>query len=281
MFGRHFFGNPDDPGTEIPCEDEVLTPEQLLVELPTMNAGFQTIATQLSRDLPRAFEDSAEESRLELAKILRMEKGRVTSAETLEKLDSDGVNTHTRRMRINDTWTLPAVEFIPEGAMRSVIVISDTGRQSAADQIQKLISEKARVLAVDVYNCGEAKIPTHDFLFGLLVSSVGSRPLGVMTQQVQGVTEWWTREVGGPVELMTTGKRTSLAGVCVAALTDEKSLKSLTTTGGLSSLKDVISQGLAIPDGAELFCFGLLERFDVPQLKKLARCAVYETDRKN
>jgi hypothetical protein len=42
------------------------------------------------------------------------------------------------------------------------------------------------------------------------------------------------------------------------------------TLGGFASLKEIVDAGLAIPDGPELFCFGLLKAVDVPQLKRLA-----------
>ena len=38
----------------------------------------------------------------------------------------------------------------------------------------------------------------------------------------------------------------------------------------MKSLKEVIQQNMTVDQAAELFCFGLLEWFDIPQLAALA-----------
>jgi hypothetical protein len=125
------------------------------------------------------------------------------------------------------------------------------------------------VLAVDVLHVGESKLPSHDFLFGLLISAVGQRPLGVQAAQVNAIADWWAPQVGKPVQLKAVGRRSSLIAWCSAAL-NAKSLAGVKTQGGFGSLKEVIDAGLAIPDGPEMFCFGLLQVVDVPELKRLA-----------
>ena len=42
-------------------------------------------------------------------------------------------------------------------------------------------------------------------------------------------------------------------------------------TGGMTSLKEIIDNNGAVDKMPELFCFGLLDHFDILQLKALAR----------
>ncbi len=58
-------------------------------------------------------------------------------------------------------------------------------------------------------------------------------------------------------------------GWCAAALS-AGNLTGVTTTGALESLTEIFDRGLAVPDGPELFCFGLLEVADAADLKRLA-----------
>ena len=73
-----------------------------------------------------------------------------------------------------------------------------------------------------------------------------------------------------PVILKAVGPRSSLFALIAAALQPE-SISSVELTGAMSSLKEVVDNNGSVDKTPELFCFGLLEHFDVPQLKALAR----------
>ena len=75
--------------------------------------------------------------------------------------------------------TVPVVELIPKGASGAVILIGDGGRAALGAEAQRLIAEGKRVIAVDPFYFGESKIRTHDYLYALLLSDVGDRPLGL------------------------------------------------------------------------------------------------------
>ncbi len=269
MIGQHFYPDAKFDAVEIPCEKEVKTADELKVDLPADNAGFNTLAKRLAKDLPRAPHDSSPDARRKrLAEILRYSPVSVATAEAVATEMKDDVTIHRWKLNIADRWTLPATEFIPEGATRSVVILSDAGRTTPGETIETLLKQKTRVLAVDPYNTGESKIPSHDFLFGLLVAATGERPLGVMTAQINAVTDWWARETSGPVEVNAIGRRTSLATICASAL-NVHSIKSVSTKDGLASLKQIIDEGVNITAGPEFFCFGLLEEFDIPQIAEL------------
>jgi hypothetical protein len=71
------------------------------------------------------------------------------------------------------------------------------------------------------------------------------------------------------VTIKSVGPRSSLFALVAAALEPE-AISNLEPTGAMTTLKEVIEQNGAVDKTPELFCFGLLEHFDIPQLKALA-----------
>ena len=268
MVGRHFYADAAFDPREIPCAGEVKTAEELKVELPADNAGFTTLAKKLAASL-KPDDTETDAVRLEkLRKTLRYEPLQV-AAEHVSTESQDGYEVHRWRLRISDAWTIPAVEFVPEGATTSVIVIADKGRAATGAAVDKLLAAKTRVLAVDLLHVGESKLPSHDYLFGLLIAGVGRRPLGVQAGQLGAIGGWWSEQCGRPVEVHADGPRSSLMAWCAAAL-NRSSIAAVRSQDGFASLKDIIERGMGVPEGVELFCFGLLETIDVPVLKRLA-----------
>src|SRR5206468_3161364 len=70
------------------------------------------------------------------------------------------------------------------------------------------------------------------------------------------------------VELVAVGPRASITALVTAAL-DEKRFSSVTLHEPLGSLKEIIEKNTSFDQMPELFCFGLLEQFDVKQLAAL------------
>src|SRR5205823_5537093 len=106
-------------------------------------------------------------------------------------------------------------------------------------------------------------------LFALLASSLGERPLGIQASQVAGAARW-LRQKYGPVSLAAYGPRTSLVAL-VAAAVESEAVAGVKLVRGLASLREVIQRDITVADAPELFCFGLLEEFDVTQLSSLVR----------
>jgi hypothetical protein len=268
MIGRHFYPNADFDPKEIPCDHELKSAEELKVELPEGNAGFTTIAKRLAADVTIDPSISDEILRTRVMQTLRYRPTEATGEHLSTETVGD-VDIHRWKLRVDNAWTVPATEFVPEGATSSVILLADEGRGKAVQVIDELLKNKTRVLALDVLHVGESKLPSHDFLFGLLISAVGQRPLGVQAAQINAIADWWSVLNGKPVELKGVGRRSSLMAWCAGAL-NSKTVSGVKTQGGFASLKEIVDAGLAIPDGPELFCFGLLKAVDVPQLKRLA-----------
>jgi dienelactone hydrolase len=241
---------------EIPSDAEVRTAEQLRVALPAGNLDFHTIAVNLSRELPRKTGRS-------LAGVVQAKTYTVRAME-VDSTKAGDVDIKRWRLKLDNDWTVPAVEMSRGGSGSPVILFGDQGRAALASEAQRLIDEGKRVIAVDPFYFGESKIAKRDFLFALLISSVGDRPLGIQASQIGAIARW----LKTPVSVEAFGPRSSLIASVAGAL-DRRAIASVNTHGALSSLKDVIRQNLAANNVPELFCFGLLESFDIPQIDAL------------
>jgi hypothetical protein len=224
----------------------VRSAEELNVKVPEDNLDFHAIAVQLSRELPRR-------NGPPLADLVRARTYSVKAAETA-KTEADGLLIRHWRLHMDNDWTVPAVEISRGGTGSPVILIGDEGRAALAQQAERLLSEGRRVVAVDPFYFGESKIAKRDFLFALLVSSVGDRPLGIQASQIAAVARW----LKAPASVEAFGPRSSLIAAVAASL-DPKAIASVNKHGGFASLKQVIEQNMAADKAPELFCFGLLE----------------------
>jgi hypothetical protein len=287
FLGRSFF--PDSPGfdaTEIPSDSEVKPKGDLDVPLPAGMPEFHSLALELSRDLPRdgalpteaaAAAEWQQRGRTRLRDIVRARDFAVSAVQVASAQQGE---TQTRywRLRMDEDWTLPAVELCRGTPRQTVILVADGGRASATAQIGRLLAGGERVMAVDPFYFGESKISERDFLFALLVATVGDRPLGLQASQVAAVARWAVaKEKAGPVRLVAIGPRSSTFALVAAAL-EETAIRAVELHQPLTSLKQVLEQNATVEQTPELFCFGLLEAFDIRQIAALAapRPVVFE-----
>jgi hypothetical protein len=277
MIGDFFVGDPKFDAVDIPSESEVKTNTVLNIELPADNADFHSLALALSRNLPRHPEIPAakgalarwqQTGRAKLREIVNA-KDYAVVAERTGGEEKDGVKATFWKLKLGGTWTVPAVELTRGAAKETVILTADEGRKSAAAEIERLLAAGKRVLAVDPFYFGESKIAARDYLFALLVAGVGERPLGLQASQLAAIARWSQRELkSGPVTLVACGPRSSLFSLVAAAL-EEKAVAGAELHGALGSLKEIIEKDWTVDKQPEMFCFGLLEAFDVPQIAAL------------
>ena len=141
------------------------------------------------------------------------------------------------------------VEMSRSASSSPVILIGDKGRAALAAEAQRLLSAGKRVIAVDPFYFGESKISKRDFLFALLISSVGDRPLGIQASQIAAIARW----VKTPVSIQAFGPRSSLIASVAAAL-EGRAITGVETHDALSSLKQVIEKNMKVDEAPELFC---------------------------
>ena len=282
MFKDHFYAKAEDfDPAEIPSEEELKTIEQLSVPLPEGNESFQSLGLKLSQSLPRnaALPDAATaakwqtDRRAELAKIVRAANYTCKPFEH-EKSEVEGVSVTAWRLKLGDsddpqTWTVPAVEFAPANAKGTVILVGDGGRKALVSQVAAVVASGKRALAVDPFYFGESKISQRDFLFGLLVATVGQRPLGLQASQLGGIARWVAAtHADEAVTIAAYGSRSSTFALVAAAL-EPKAISGVELNDALGSLKEVIERQMGVNQAPEMFCFGLLEQFDMLQMAAL------------
>lgn len=286
MIGEHFFPNDAafDP-TEIPSDNEVRSAEELQIPVPEDNPNFHSLALSLSSSLPHnpeipeqpeAREIWQRSRRERLNEVLHSREYEVQVGQS-ERLEFAQGTASVIRLQVGSEWTVPATIMATAAEPKStVLVLADGGRQSAAAEVSRLLAAGHRVVAVDPFYFGESKITQRDFLYALLVSAVGERPLGIQSSQLRAIARWAATEYKNPVSCVAQGPRTSLITLCAAAVNPDR-FTGLELSGAFASLKQIIEKDIAVNESPELFCFGLLEEFDIPQLKALARpCEISE-----
>ncbi|MEX2286397.1 MAG: acetylxylan esterase [Planctomycetaceae bacterium] len=279
MIGDHFYaGRKDFDATEIPCNLEINLKDDLHCSMPDENASFHSLALELMEPLPRQSELPTEKTqaakwqtagRTRLAEVIRAKKYDVQAIVAGEKSVGD-VKATLWNLRLEGTWTVPAVELSKGKPTSTAILIADGGRATVASEAAALLTKGHRVLAVDPFYLGESKINVRDYLFALLVSAVGDRPLGLQASQVAAIARWARKEHSdAPVSVHALGPKSSLIALTAASL-DDSSISGVNLSGSYGSLKEIIEKNMGANDAPELFCFGLLEQFDIRQLVALA-----------
>ncbi len=256
-FVRDNFYRGDDKAfseKEIPSEADVRTPEQLRIQLPADNLDIHKLALKLSEGLPR------KTGVPKLADVVKARTYKVSATEASSGQEVDGLRLRSWRLRLDNDWTLPAVEIGDPASPNVTVLIGDQGRAALAAEVRRLVKQEGRrVIAVDPFYFGESKITKRDWLFALLISSVGDRPLGIQASQIAAVARW----AKSPVTVESFGPRTSLIAEVAAAL-EPKAITATKTHGALSSLHDVLRSDMTVDKFPEFFTFGLLESWDLP-----------------
>lgn len=271
-------GNADFSTTEIPCDREVQSAEKLDVPLPESNLDFHQLARQLADKLPRSPQRPANESdstwfadrRAQLSRIVRYHGEYAVEGSKEAEENWRNCRVTYWKLRVLPDWTIPAVEIVPDNPRTTTLVIGHSDRAALDKTVQLLVNDGHRVLICDLFYWGESKISQRDFLFALLVNSVGERPLGIQASQLSAIARWLSghRQLG-QIGLRAEGPRASLAALVSAALQPE-TYRLVELHQSLPSLKSVIESNMAVNQSPEYFCFGLLEHFEIDGLICLA-----------
>ena len=262
---------------EIPSDGEIKTPEVLNVELPAENLDFHKLAMKLAEELPHPWRvggaaDSHARVRIDqkarLRSIVRPIGGEVT-ARKISEADADGIKVTNWEIRVGTSWTVPAVEFTKGKPLVTTILLGDEGRSKLGPRVKELLDAENRVVVVDLYGFGEAITPSHLYLFGLMLGTVGERPLGVACGELEAVVGWRTGFDKMAPRVEAVGPRIGFIALVNSALNSTKMTR-LTLSSAVPNLRDVIKSGRAYQESPEVFCFGLFQGFDVPLLKQMA-----------
>jgi hypothetical protein len=282
MIGDFFYaGDPKYTADEIPCDKEIKAKEALDVALPTGTLDMNALAKELAKSLPRGADwptDGKEAAQWQSAKpqaladVLRIKPGLTVDPRFSPRFEpkhdeKDGVKATFWQLKLGERWTVPVVELVKGESKRTSLVIADKGRAAAAEEADRLLKAGHRVLVADVFYFGEGHPKSHGYLWCLMLATVGDRALGLQANELLSVARW-AAEKGGAVTVVADGPRTSVIALAAAAL-EEKAIARVELIAPLGSLKEVIEQNRVFDQSPELFCFGLLERFDVKHLVAL------------
>jgi hypothetical protein len=289
------------PAQDLPWEDEVLTEEQCTVGLPAGNATLLSLATARADSLVRSHAAlrskpstpaGAKAARKDLASILRLPRSSVTGSLQVSARVAGKVAVERSVLTIDRRWSVPLVRAHPpvsgaasaarrgaEGAAalffeggETVLAVSDWGRQDALRCVMRRCCgarpapAPAHVLAADVFGTGELARNWQELM---VVAGSGDRPLGIQVAQILALARWARSEYGRPkVSLHAAGTVVPVAGLIAVAL-EPGLFGDLVTESLLSSFKRLMDYPLDYEQAAPLFCFGLLARFDIPDLVRL------------
>ena len=277
MLGDHFFaGDPNFNAKEFPSESEVKTPEQLEVPLDPKHATIQSVALDLAKPLPvngalpTNKDDGQRWTALKKAKLREVVRAKDYKAQVVSSVEemNSGIKATYWRLNVGG-WSVPVVELAKGEPKSTTLVLADKGRKDSAAVIRTRLDRGERILAVDPFYIGESRPADKDYLWALMLSTIGDRPLGLQAAEVASVARW-AEEVRklGAVTLCLEGPRAGVIGLTAAAL-EEKAIGAVELSQPLGSLKELIEQRAPYAESPELFGFGLLHDFDVLQLAAL------------
>ncbi|MBL8815084.1 MAG: hypothetical protein JNL58_03560 [Planctomyces sp.] len=265
--------------TEQSVEADIKSKEALNIPLPDDNLDFVKLALSVSATLPasppipesepaRADWEAAQKTALQ--QIIRLQNWKADGQQHSMSL-IEGAEMRHWKLRMGEDWTVPVIEVFHGKPEKSMLVISDGGRSSVTAVVSQLVKDNYRVYVVDVFGFGECQIPERGYLWNLMISTAGQRPLGVQVGQILS-TSAWIREShpSEPLSLMTSGPRTSVIGVISSVLIPAP-FAELRQEARLESLKLLLNEQSSFEQSPELYCFGLLEAFDITDLQKLVR----------
>jgi hypothetical protein len=278
MLGDFFFADDKSySAEEIPCASEVKSREDLAVELPEKNLDFQKLALGLASGLPR---NEMPTERMKVQEWQKTQRERLKQIVKAHDLTAQArqVDTATAgdckatfwQVQLGKAWTVPVVELVKGQPRETVVLLNDSGRKTDAATVERWLKAGQRVLAVDLALQGEGITDNRSWLLALVLSSEGERLVGLQASQLTAVARWARGGQDAPaVTLAATGPRTSTAALIAAALETE-AIGKVELLGSLGSLKQIIEDNRTVNQWPEMFCFGLLESFDLLQIAALA-----------
>lgn len=247
FLGEHFLNGKFVWNENVP-ESELKTAEQLRVPLPEKNLDFHQIAQQLATGLPRKSWSDAAAGRKRLRELLKVRDLPVQALPAGEG---------RYRLLMDRAWTVPLTVAGPRDATRTLAVFARDLAPPAG----------TRVVRIDPFFYGESNPGKKDWLYAILLASLGERPVGLQAAQTIAAARWLQAQGMGPVEIAAEGRETLLA-LTALALDEGKAIRAVRLREPVS-LREAIARNWTVDRYPEWFAFGLLAEFDIDSIRGL------------
>ncbi len=265
------------PDEEPPHDGEIRTAEELTVGVPDGNETFHSLATKQMESLPEALPDDPETKRNLLAEIVHWEPTDC-QVNVRDEQTSEGI-ARARGVFTAGPWSVPFILLEPEDpvAKSTTVLLADKGKATLAEDAAPLLDQGRRVIAVDLLYDGEcAPSGSRPSQSAMLVDATGARLLGEQVKQLTAIVRATKKEYGDvPLYVHATGRQTSLAALVAGSLQPD-GIDTLRVSGGLTTLKQTLADGIQYDAAPTLFTFGLLHQFDIEQIQTLCPAFVSE-----
>ena len=279
---------------EIPSADEIRPAKELAVVYPPDNADFYRLAIEAAASLPRgprptdpaAVENWRTQTRKRLAEVVRPEPAMDVGEParfSCACMVIENARGRACRLRLGKQWTVPAIEYtVPGRPTRGItLVLADGGLEGAQPLLADAIRQGRRAVTVDLLLMGECQ-PVEGLAVrrnaqaSMMISAAGHRALGIQVSQLKTVLEWIRKEQPNePIQIAARGRMAGLAALAAAAL-NPGCCDRVRVVGLESSLKELPRTPVHYDDAPSLFCFGLLEAADIPEMIEMAKPTVVE-----
>jgi len=261
-------------GIEGPAEDlhrpeEVLPESRLRVGLPLRQETMQHLAMVRARRLAARLKAPASAAarvalRQALRRVLRLPEYAGSPARPAPGGSDETV------VLCCGPWAVPAsIRRGPAGGPVT-LVIADAGRAQSGLARQ---DRPGTTVVPDILGSGENE---GDWQLLMMMETAGHRILGHQVAQVLACARYVAASMGGArIHLVGDGQLAGVVALLAAALEPGLFAK-VTGYGTIASLVHLIEGGERYEAYQPLFCFGLLEVADIPQMVALLEDVVYE-----
>lgn len=269
FLNRHF--GLSTPEEDIHQPEDILPADRLDIGLPTEQESFLSLgrkrAYALCANRPPC-KTTADRARLRerLTEVLRLPQYQVCDQVICRRGDQ-----HQHLLRL-DPWTVPMTALTPPDAVDAELRVADRGRAHFTTP-----PEPGRnVFAADIFDTGEN---SYTLERKMLLECAGHRLLGIQVAQLLALAQWAKDQTpSGKLHLIAAGYTMSTAALIAAALHPDRFTR-VSLFNILGTLKSLFDWAEKYEQRQSLFCFGLLEVCDLPDLLPLLEGVELITDR--
>ena len=259
------------PEEDIHRSEDILPSHQLDMGLPAEQESFLSLARKRAYALCAGrvqVQTATERAKLRhsIKEVIRLPLYRAVDRVLCRRGDQ-----HQHALRMGE-WTVPMTAFTPQGDLEVELWLADSGRA----HFTVPPDGKRKVYAADIFDTGENQ---YSVARKMMLEGAGHRLLGIQVAQILALADWASRQsVSGRVHVVASGYVISTATLIAAALRPER-FSRLSLNNILGSLKSLIDWAEKYEQRQSLFCFGILEVCDLPDLQPLLGEIEVTTDR--